>query len=277
MIFGDKGFLAQHVKKTCGGIIVPRTLINCAGKVHGIGVNQKSNADMLFCNLASAMEAFEVARLNSYRRIVNFGSACAYSGEVHSPFKPKDYLKGDPEPTNAGYAEAKRMIYKMGRMHEEQYGIKSLYLVMPNLYGPGDHFDATGHVIPNMIERMVKARDKQQKEITFRGTGDPIREFLYVGDAAQLIEQALWTQDTKEPVHLTSGRYTTIKELADLIKELVEYKGEIKWDATQADGQKKRILQKGLQLEHSTTLREGLCQTIRWYYDSIEQCTAASV
>lgn len=266
-IHGHGGFLGSHLERLIGHDEERAdTLVNCAARVGGIAVNEAEPADMLTSNICAAIGAFELAIKKKIRTLINFGSTCAYSPECRVPFKPEDYLKGEVEVTNGGYAEAKRMIYRMGRYYEQQYGIRSLYLVMPNLYGPGDRFDHTSHVIPAMIQKMVVAKADGTPELTFRGTGTAEREFLFVEDAARLVGRVLEEKSSFDwqrlPIHLTSGETILIKDLAALIATLTGYAGEIRWDRTQSDGQKKRLLEKGLQLEPGTSLEEGLSRTI---------------
>lgn len=238
--------------------------INCAGRTRGIAGNIARPADMITANLKPAMQVFDMAQQMGVRRVVNFGSTCAYSPEVPTPFKPEDYLKGDPEPTNGAYAVAKRTIYVMSRAYADQCQMDNLYLVMPNLYGPGDHFTSDGHVIPSIIMKMDQAI-KDGSPITLFGTGAAEREFLYVEDAAQMIMQATDNIYARRPVHISSGETITVKDLAALIAGLMGFRGEILWDATKPDGQLKRLLAKDIVPVQPTALEEGLKKTISWY------------
>lgn len=266
-LFGENGFLGQALKSWCNGTqdFKSRVWINCRARVMGIGGNQKYHALLLRDNLRSALDIFNQAEFYGYPRIVNFGSTCAYSPEVDCPFRPEDYLKGEPEATNYGYAMAKRMIYTIGKTYSQQYGMDNLYLVMPNLYGPGYKVTEHMHVIPDMIRKVQEAIDSKAEEISFWGSGEAEREFLYVEDAAKLVLKAVEECHTQDPVHLTSGQMITIKALAGLICQKMGYEGTVWWDTTKPDGQLQRKLATGLELEDKISLDFGLDQTIAYY------------
>lgn len=270
-LFGEKGFLGNALKPHCLGLanFSSEVWINARARVMGIGGNQKFPADLLTRNLKSAIEVFEQAVAYDRKRVVNFGSTCAYSIDAPVPFQPKDYLVGEPEPTNSGYAIAKRTIYSMSRAYNQQYGMDNLYLVMPNLYGPGCHFGPYNHVIPDMIEKVQAALACYATEIVFRGTGSPEREFLYITDAVQLILRAIRECHSPEPVHLTSGQVVTIKQLAEKICWKMGFKGHIRWDASFPDGQLKRTLATGLEWVRPMSLDDGLDSTIAYYYSQL--------
>lgn len=265
LILGERGFLGSALLKRLGSQMPSDVWINCAAKCMGIEGNRLGPATMIHANLAIALEVFAKAPLNGVKRVVNFGSTCAYSPESPTPFEPKDYLKGDPEPTNGPYAIAKRAIYSLSRSYSEQHGMDNLYLVMPNLYGPGDHFKAFAHVIPDIIKKVDAAQKASVKFIELFGTGAPEREFLYIDDAVDLILKAVVDVHTQDPVHLTSGEMITIKDLADLILKEMGFDGYIHWRSDKPDGQLKRQLARGMQLEKPTTIVEGIRKTVEWY------------
>lgn len=261
-IVGRHGFLGTALQSQLRHNPESKILVNCAARVGGIEENRDHPSEMFRANLESAFESYQRAITGKKKLIVNFGSTCAYSPESRVPFQSKDYLKGDPEVTNAGYAEAKRAIYRMGKF----YGIRSLYLVMPNLYGPGDK---SSHVIPEIISKVYLARQKSCKVLKMFGTGRAEREFLFVDDAAKLIKEAIIQEKSLEPVHLTSGQTITIRVLAETICRLMDYDGKLEWDKTKPDGQIKRKLERGRQLENPTRMEDGLKWTIGWFERSV--------
>lgn len=232
----------------------------------GIQGNKAFPAEMLSENIETAIDIFNQATIDKRkRRVVNFGSTCAYSPSVQAPFMPTEYMQGDPEPTNYGYAMAKRTIYAMSVVYGDQYGMDNLYLVLPNLYGPGCRFTGSMHVVPDMIVKVQKAIDSGASQVAFLGTGKPEREFLFIEDAVKLILKAIEECHTHLPVNITSGELISIKALAALICETMGYEGEIVFDQKSPDGQLVRCLAKGVHLDHPTTLREGILETVNYF------------
>lgn len=265
-LFGERGFVGSALKPFCKGSRISPVWINAMAVVQGIGGNRLSPATLLVDNLKSAIQVFDQATASdSCKRIVNFGSTCAYSPQMMIPFQPQDYLRGFPETTNLGYAIAKRTIYSMSCAYSEQYDMDNLYLVMPNLYGPGCHFGPNSHVIPDMISKVQAALDSNATEIVFLGTGAAEREFLFIGDAVTLILKAIEEVHTQDPVHLTSGQVITIKNLAELICRIMGFSGVIHWDSKFPDGQLKRQLAKGLEPMFPMPLEVGISQTVQFF------------
>lgn len=264
-LIGQRGFLGKTLLPYCGGDLESPVWINAIAKVMGIGGNQKFPADMLTENLRSAINVFDLAVANGCKRLVNFGSTCAYSPSSASPFEPHDYLEGMPETTNYGYAVAKRTIYSMSLCYSDQYGMNNLYLVMPNLYGPGCHFGSHNHVIPDMIVKIQEAIDNGKKEILFFGTGAAEREFLYIEDAAQLVLKAIAECDSPLPVHLSGAFMLTIRSLAMTLVRLMGFEGNVRWDGNKPDGQMRRELAKGIELGDYMPFEQGLKNTISYF------------
>ena len=240
--------------------------VNAAGRVRGIEGNMREPALMISGNLGIALKIFEDAVRGGVKRVVNFGSTCAYSPRSGVPFRVEDYLEGEPAGTNGAYAWAKRMVYVMSRAYAKQYGMDNLYLVMPNLYGPGNFKHTDGHVIPEMVRKVDRAIVEGGGEVVFLGSGMAEREFLYVEDAADLVVKAVEEVHSGDPVHLTSGGGTiTIRELAGLLKRLMGYEGELAWDVTKPDGQMRRLLSPGITHPDPVSFKEGLRKTIESY------------
>src|ERR671931_1179029 len=213
----------------------------------------------------------EHARLMGVDKFVALGTICAYPKYTPVPFHEDDLWAGYPEETNAPYGLAKKMLLVQGQAYRQQYGFNAIYLLPVNLYGPGDNFDpASSHVIPALIRKCVEARDTGADHITVWGTGTPTREFLYVTDCAEGIVAALERYDEPDAVNLGSGREISIAELAQLIAEATGFRGEIRFDPSQPDGQPRRRLDTSRARErfgwHATTdFRTGLAATVEWY------------
>jgi GDP-L-fucose synthase len=187
------------------------------------------------------------------------------------PFREDDLWNGYPEETNAPYGLAKKMMLVQSQAYRQQYGFNSVFVLPVNLYGPEDNFDPkSSHVIPALIKKCVDAKQADEEEVVVWGTGKPTREFLYVDDAAEGIVLAAERYDKSDPVNLGAGFEISIRELAELIVELTGYTGKIVWDASQPDGQPRRMLDTGRAFQEfgfraQTGFREGLKKTIDWY------------
>jgi GDP-L-fucose synthase len=249
----------------------PDVIIHLAAVVGGIGANMESPGQFFYDNAIMGIQLIEEARLAGVERFVCLGTVCAYPKHVPSPFKEDELWDGYPEETNAPYGLAKKMLLVQLQAYREQYGFDGIYLLPVNLYGPNDNFDErTSHVIPALIKKCCEAVDSGAPSITCWGTGRASREFLYVDDAAAGIVAAAERYSGREPVNLGSGQEITILELTELIAELVGFGGEIVWDTSKPDGQPRRWLdtsraEREFGFKASTTLRDGLAETIAWY------------
>ena len=243
-------------------------VIHLAGIVGGIGANSQAPADFFHANMAMGLNIIEACRLRGVRKFVTVGTVCSYPADCPTPFKETDLWNGYPEPTNAPYGIAKRALLTMCQAYRKQYGMNAIYLIPVNLYGPGDHDDAEkSHVIPALVKKFVTAKRRRATSVVLWGTGTPSREFLYVKDAAQGIITAMMKYDGAEPVNLGTGIEITIAALADRIKALVGYEGEIVFDKSKPDGQRRRCLDTSRARESfgwsaMTPLDEGLKRTV---------------
>lgn len=246
-------------------------VIHLAGKVGGIGFNKKYPATLFYDNAIMGIQVMEAARQEGVQKFVAVGTVCAYPKFTPVPFKEEDLWNGYPEETNAPYGIAKRFLLVQAQAYREQYGFNAIYLLPVNLYGPGDNFDPErSHVIPALIKKMVDAKLEGKKDVVVWGTGKASREFLYVEDAAEGVLLATEKYDKLDPVNLGASREITIKELVDLIAQLVGYDGKIVWDNSKSDGQPRRCLdtskaKKEFGFEARTDFKQGLKRTIEWY------------
>lgn len=296
LVTGGAGFLGQHLLKklkeagaknvfaptieelnltsreACQTAVAGQDLvIHLAAKVGGIGFNQEKPGEIFYEILIMGAELMEAARLAGVKKFVALGTVCSYPKFTPVPFKEENLWNGYPEETNAPYGLAKKMLLVQGEAYRQQYGFNAISLLMVNLYGPGDNFEeSSSHVIPALIKKFIEAQESGQKEVVVWGTGQASREFIYVEDAALGIILATEKYDQPEPVNLGAGFEITIKELAELIAELVGYQGKIVWDSTKPDGQPRRMLdtsraEKEFSFKAKTDFREGLKKTIEWY------------
>src|SRR2546422_683444 len=298
VVTGGAGFLGSRLveklgERGAGNVFVPRSrdydlvryddvvrlyhdnqpdlVIHLAARVGGIGANRANPGKFFYDNLMMGVQLMEVARLTGVEKFVAIGTICAYPKFTPVPFKEEALWDGYPEETNAPYGLAKKMLLVQGQAYRQQYGFPSIYLLPVNLYGPRDHFDPkTSHVIPALIKKCIDARETGVPEIVVWGDGSPTREFLYVADAAEAIVLATEQYDGSDPVNIGSGQEISIRDLVQLIAQLTGFRGQVRWDVRQPNGQPRRRLdtsraEQAFGFRATTDFREGLERTIAWY------------
>lgn len=246
-------------------------VIHLAARVGGIGFNQSFPATLYYDNAIMGIQMMEAARQENVEKFVALGTICAYPKFTPVPFKEEDLWNGYPEETNAPYGIAKKIMLVQANSYREQYDLNAIFLLPVNLYGPKDNFNPnSSHVIPALIKKMVDAKQNNIPEVIVWGTGNASREFLYVEDAAEGILLATEKYNRSDPINLGTNSEITIKKLVELIANLVNYTGLIKWDLSKPDGQPRRCLDtsKAKQyfgFEAKTKFVDGLKKTIQWY------------
>jgi len=246
-------------------------VFHLAARVGGIGYNRRNPAPLAYDNLEMGSNLFEQSRLAGVGKLVCACSVCAYPHHTPVPFSEDEIWNGYPEPSNAPYGLAKRMLLVLSDAYRRQYDFDSCAPVMANLYGPNDNYDLEdSHVIAAMIRKYVEAVDRGDDQVTNWGTGSPTREFLYVDDAARALVLAGETLETSDPVNIGTGTETSIRDLAETIAELTGFEGETVWDSSRPDGQPSRYLDVSrarelIGFEAQVGLAEGLEETVRAY------------
>jgi GDP-L-fucose synthase len=249
----------------------PDLVIHLAARVGGIGFNREFPATLFYDNLMMGTRLIHEAHVRKIGKFVAVGTICAYPKFNPVPFREDDLWNGFPEETNAPYGLAKKMMLVQSQAYRQQYGFNSIFVLPVNLYGPEDNFDPkSSHVIPALIQKCVDAKRANQEQVIVWGTGQPTREFLYVDDAAEGIVLAAERYNKSDPVNIGTGFEISIRDLVELIVEMTGYGGEIVWDASQPDGQPRRMLDTGKAFREfgfraQTSFREGLKKTIDWY------------
>ena len=257
-----------------------------AAKVGGIHANNSYPADFIYENLMVQTNIIHSAFLNGVKKLLFLGSSCIYPKYASQPMKEEELLAGKLEPTNEPYAIAKIAGIKMCESYNRQYG-KSRDVdyrsIMPtNLYGPGDNYHPeNSHVIPGLIYRFHKAKINNSESVTIWGTGTPKREFLYVDDLAQAaihvmnLDKKIYNEQiTSVSSHINVGseQELTIKELAETIKEVIDFKGKINFDSSKPDGSLRKLLNSErinkLGFNPKTDLKEGLIKTYQDYLET---------
>ncbi|MDC0508371.1 GDP-L-fucose synthase [Candidatus Pelagibacter ubique] len=254
-----------------------------AAKVGGIQANNVYPADFLYQNLMIQTNVIDSAFQNNVKKLLFLGSSCIYPKHTEQPISEEALLSGKLEPTNEPYAIAKISGIKICESYNRQYGEShniDYRCIMPsNLYGPGDNYsDNNSHVIPSLIRRFHEAKINKLPDVIVWGTGKPRREFLYVDDLAEAcvllmnIDKSKYDKIIdKMNIHINVGfsEDLTIEELSIIIKEIVNYKGEIKFDTNKPDGTAKKLLNshriKKLGWEAKVNLKEGLSKTYKDY------------
>jgi GDP-L-fucose synthase len=240
-----------------------------AAKVGGILANSTYQADFLYENLAMAANVIHASAQNDVKKFLFLGSSCIYPKMAAQPIKEESLLTGPLEPTNEGYAIAKIAGLKLCGMYRRQYGKDFISAMPTNLYGPGDNFHPTNsHVIPGMMRRFHEAKLSGKKEVVVWGTGRPMREFLHVDDLADALLLIMNSYGSEETINVGTGVDCTIAELAETMKEVTGYQGEIVFDSTKPDGTPRKVLDvsklRALGTKEPRSLRQGLEETYRW-------------
>jgi len=249
-------------------------IIHLAAKVGGIGANMERPGEFFYDNLMMGIQLIEQARLSKVEKFVALGTICAYPKFTPVPFKEKDLWIGYPEETNAPYGLAKKMLLVQLQAYKQQYNFNGIFLLPVNLYGPKDNFNPkSSHVIPALIRKIHEAKQNNSPSITVWGDGSASREFLFVEDAARGIVLATKFYNKTDPVNLGAGMEITIKDLATLLCDLMNYKGKILWDKSKPNGQPRRSLdvslaEKEFGFKAKTQFREGLKETIKWFEEN---------
>ncbi len=246
-------------------------VIHCAAHVGGIALNKEKPTELFYDNAVMGMNVLHQSKEAGVKKIVFIGTACSYPKDAAMPLRESDLMKGEPDPVTGPYGKAKRLLLPLARTYRQQFGLSFAYLIPTNLYGPADHFDPVyGHVIPSLVQRMIEAKEKNEKTFPVWGTGKATREFLFIRDAAEAIVRAAESYDSDEPMNLGTGIETPIKELVTLLAEIIGYEGEIVWDSSKPDGNMRRVMdisrmKKELGFTAKTDLAEGLQETVDWF------------
>lgn len=251
-------------------------IIHLAAHVGGIGLNREKPAELFYDNLMMGAQLIHAAHQANVEKFVCVGTICAYPKFTPVPFKEDDLWNGYPEETNAPYGIAKKALLVQLEAYRQQYGFNGVYLLPVNLYGPEDNFDPrSSHVIPALIRKVHEAQKKGEKQVPVWGDGSPTREFLYSTDAARGIVMATQHYNDPDPVNLGTNEEVSIKNLVELICELMEFEGEIVWETDKPNGQPRRCLDTQRAKERfgftaATEFKEGLKNTINWYRENAQ-------
>lgn len=241
----------------------PEYVFLAAAKVGGIKANNIYRAEFLYDNLSIQNNVIHNAFVHGAKKLMFLGSSCIYPKLAPQPLKEEYLLTGELEPTNEPYAIAKIAGIKMCEAYRDQYGCDFIAVMPTNLYGINDNYHPeNSHVLPAMLRRFHEAKLNKASEVVIWGTGTPKREFLYADDMADACVYLMKTYNQKEFVNIGSGEDIEIKELAELVKKVVQYEGEITQDLSKPDGTPRKLLDvsklTSLGWKYTTGLEEGI-------------------
>ncbi|MBV8731874.1 MAG: GDP-L-fucose synthase [Acidobacteriia bacterium] len=250
----------------------PDAIFIAAAVVGGIEANRTRPVDFLYDNLLIAANVIHAAAAADTHKLMFLGSSCFYPRETEQPIREASLLTGPFEPTNEWYAVAKVAGVKLCQAYRRQFGKDFIAVVPTNLYGPGDHFDpAVGHVIPALMLRLHEAVVTGAHPVELWGTGAPRREFLYVDDAAAALLHLMEIYSSEEIINVAGGEDISIRELADLIAEVVGYTGGFRFDTSKPDGMPRKMLDdtriRATDWRPMVSLKEGLARTYAWFLE----------
>ncbi|RMH96366.1 MAG: GDP-L-fucose synthase [Calditrichaeota bacterium] len=251
----------------------PEYVFLSAAKVGGIWANETYPAEFIYDNLAIQTNVIHHSYLTGVKKLLFLSSSCVYPRYAPQPMKEEFILTGELEPATEAYAVAKIAGQKMCQAYNRQYGTDFMTVIPPNLYGPNDNFDLkTSHVLPSLLRKFHEAKIHHQPAVVIWGTGTPRREFLHVDDLADacvFLMQHCHARDIQDVVNVGVGSDIPVKNLALLLKEIVNYPGELRFDTSKPDGVPRKLLDTSritaLGWKPRISLYEGIQRTYEWF------------
>jgi len=248
----------------------PSVVILAAAKVGGIKANNDFPVEFLLENLRIQNNVIQAAYENGARKLLFLGSSCIYPKFAPQPIPETALLSGPLEPTNEAYVIAKIAGIKLCQAYAREYDANFISVMPTNLYGPNDNFDLeTSHVLAALLRKAHEAKTRKDRKLTVWGSGKPRREFLHVDDLASACLLLLEKYDSSEIINVGCGEEISIRELAELICEVVGFDGDLAWDATKPDGTPRKLLDvsklRALGWKPSIPLRDGIARTYEWF------------
>jgi GDP-L-fucose synthase len=252
----------------------PEYVVDAAAKVGGIQANNDFPVEFLLRNLQIQNNIIEAAHDSGVRKLLFLGSSCIYPKHSPQPMTEDALLTGPLEPTNQWYAIAKIAGIKLCQAYARQHGDNFISGMPTNLYGPGDNFDLeSSHVLPALIRKAHEAKISGAKELVVWGTGTPHREFLHVDDLAAACRFLLLKYDSQEIINIGCGEDVTIREVAEIICDVVKFEGRLVFDATKPDGTPRKLMNtsriNALGWKPRISLRDGIAGTYRWFVENV--------
>ena len=257
-------FIGQHK---------PDVVISAAAKVGGIVANNDFPVEYMLENLQIQNNVISASHSAQVNKVVFLGSSCIYPRNSAQPIKEEYLMTGELEPTNSAYAVAKIAGIELINSYRKEYSHKWVSLMPTNLYGPRDNFNLdSSHVLPALIRKFLEAKENSFESVTLWGTGNPLREFLYIDDFAEAVMVVAERYDQKLHLNVGTGVDISIKDLAGTIAEIVGFEGKINWDTSKPDGTPRKVLDvsriKDLGWKPIVDLASGIQKTVDWFLDA---------
>ena len=249
----------------------PDIVFHLAATVGGIGINIRNPGKFFYENAMMNLQVIHNAHLSKVDKIICIGTVSVYPENTPIPFNEKNIWKGYPQEENAPYGIAKRIMHTHSMGYRKQYDLNSIIVVLTNLYGPNDNFEKdSSHVVAALIRKFHDAKKNKEKEISVWGDGTATRDFSYIEDIAEGIILAAENYNESQPMNLASGRETSIKELAEIIKKQMNYEGNISWDINMPVGPNRRnvsidLARKKIKFDPKVSLEDGIKKTIDFF------------
>ena len=248
----------------------PEYVFLAAAKVGGIGANSKYPAEFIYDNLMIQSNIIDAAYRNGVKKLLFLGSSCIYPKFANQPITEDQLLTGSLEGSNDAYAIAKIAGIKMCQAYRKQYGFNAISLMPTNLYGINDNFDLeNSHVLPAMIRKFYEAAMLRHGKVTLWGDGSAMREFLHVDDLVEALIICMDKYDSDDIINIGTGEDVTIKELAETVAKVIDFRRTIEWDTSKPNGTPRKVLNvdkiKSLGWEPKISLKDGIKSTYDWY------------
>lgn len=254
----------------------PSEVYLAAAVVGGILENARNPVPFVNDNVLIQTNVLEAAFAVRVPKLMVLGSSCIYPRHCRQPMAEQDLMSGPLEPTNSAYAMAKLVGLEQVVAYNRQHGTGWQYVIPPNVYGPRDHFfTEKSHVVSALLTRVHEARCNRLPSVTIWGSGSARREFIYVTDLAEMLVELMARTDAPVPLNTGTGEDVSIRQLAEMIVDVVGYGGELQWDTTKPDGMPQKLMDsskmRAMGLASKVPLRQGLVETYRWFLANYEQ------
>jgi GDP-L-fucose synthase len=251
------------------------TVLQAATFIGGIKFGLDHPAEIFHDNTLISANLFEFARKSKVRRIINPISNCSYPRDIYPEFKEELWWDGPLDDSVRVYGLVRKTSYVQSVAYHQQYGLETINLIVPNMYGPGDHFEEVrSHALGALVMKIVQAKSAHRPSVQIWGSGQPVREWLYVDDCVEAMMRSLSLPYEQEPINIGIGTGVSIAELAQMIKQEAGYTGDLVYDRTKPDGAPYKVMnidrcKRVFNWCPSTALDVGLRKTVAWYRDNV--------
>lgn len=257
--------------------IKPDIVINCAAFQGGIGFHSGKQANLFLDNILMGCFLMEAAQKSGVEKFVNIVAGCAYPGYLEKDIlNETDFWNGELHDSIFSYGFSRKATIVYGKALFKQHGFNSIHLVFANMYGPGDHFDLSqSKALAGLIKKIYEAKRENLPVVEIWGTGKPMRDWLYVKDGAEGVLRAAEAYDSIDPLNIATGKGVSVKQLAETIKKVIGYTGELIYNTDKPDGALKKVfsiekMKSALKWEPDTDIAEGIKETVEWFSKNYE-------